>query len=179
MPNYRRLRVTGGTYFFTVNLQDRRSDLLTKHAGKLKHAYNAVIQDWPVETLALCILPDHLHCIWQLPDGDDRYSTRWRLIKTRFSKSLQRTADPAESRRPGERGIWQRRYWEHLVRDEDELEAYTNYIHLNPVKHGLVEDIDDWPHSTWHDYKKTLGRTYGPNDFANMAIPDHFLERDE
>jgi putative transposase len=152
MPNYRRLYVPGGTYFFTVTLQDKRSRLLTEEIGKLRAAYSRVAQDWPFETVAMCVLPDHLHCVWTLPEGDDAFSTRWRLIKLNFSKSLPKSSDPAAGRRTGERGIWQRRFWEQYVRDEKDFEACVNYVHWNPVKHGLVENVEDWPHSTWRRF---------------------------
>ena len=150
MPNYRRLYVPGGTYFFTVNLLDRRSRLLTDEIASLRAAYARVARTWPFETLAICVLPDHLHCVWTLPDGDADFSTRWRLIKLNFSKSLPKACDPAKGRRPAERGIWQRRFWEHAVRDADDLEACVTYVHWNPVKHGLVTEIADWPYSSWH-----------------------------
>jgi putative transposase len=153
MPDYRRLYVPGGTYFFTVNLADRRSRLLTDEIAKLRTAYRTVAATWPFDTIAICVLPDHLHCIWTLPEGDADFSTRWRLIKLNFSKSVAKSADPAQGRRPGERGIWQRRFWEHLVRDEQDMEACINYIHWNPVKHGLVTEIPDWPHSSWHRHQ--------------------------
>tara|TARA_R110001599_G_scaffold236514_1_gene435759 strand:+ start:2599 stop:3096 length:498 start_codon:yes stop_codon:yes gene_type:complete len=150
MPNYRRLYVPAGTYFFTVNLLDRRSRLLTDEIANLRAAYAKVARTWPFETLAICVLPDHLHCVWTLPDGDADFTTRWRLIKLNFSKSLPKACDPAKGRRPAERGIWQRRFWEHAVRDADDLEACVTYVHWNPVKHGLVTEIADWPHSSWH-----------------------------
>jgi len=150
MPDYRRLYVPGGTYFFTAALQDRRSRLLTEEIGRLRAAYATVARTWPFDTVAICILPDHLHCVWTLPEGDADFSTRWRLIKQNFSKSLPKDRDPAPGRRPGERGIWQRRFWEHLVRDEDDLDACVTYTHWNPVKHGLVQEIADWPYSSWH-----------------------------
>lgn len=152
MPNYRRLYVPGGTYFFTLALQDRRSRLLTEEIDKLRAAYRKVSAERPFETVAICVLPDHLHCVWTLPEGDADFPTRWRLIKTAFSKSLPRSFDPASGRRTGERGIWQRRFWEHAVRDDEDLEACINYVHWNPVKHGLVANVEDWPHSTWRRF---------------------------
>jgi putative transposase len=152
MPNYRRYLVPAGTYFFTVALEDRRSHLLTDEIDKLRAAYRKVSAERPFETVAICVLPDHLHCVWTLPEGDADFPTRWRLIKTAFTKSLPQSSDPAQGRRAGERGIWQRRFWEHLVRDEKDLEACINYVHWNPVKHGLVENIEDWPHSTWRRF---------------------------
>ena len=161
MPDYRRLRVPGGTYFFTVNLQNRSDDLLVRHVDELRAAWRAVRQQHMFHELAWVILPNHLHCIWRLPEGDSDFALRWRLIKTRFTKSLPRTFNEPPERRKGERLVWQRRYWEHLVRDDDDLTRLTDYIHWNPVKHGLVKDVDDWPHSSWHDYKGQLGKDFG------------------
>jgi putative transposase len=152
MPDYRRLYVPGGTYFFTVALQDRRSRLLTEEIDRLRAAYRKVARQRPFETVAICILPDHLHSVWTLPEDDADFPTRWRLIKTAFTKSLPPSRDPAAGRRTGERGIWQRRFWEHFVRDETDLEACVNYVHWNPVKHGLVANVEDWPHSTWRRF---------------------------
>lgn len=159
MPEYRRLLVPGGTYFFTVNLADRSSDLLVRHVAELRVAWRATAKAHPFETLAAVVLPDHLHTVWTLPEDDKDFATRWRLIKTRFTAAL-----PAEAkgygRRKGERGVWQRRFWEHAIRDEDDLEAHVNYIHGNPIKHGYVSDIDDWPHSSWHRMKRESGLVY-------------------
>ena len=159
MPNYRRLLVPGGTYFFTVNLADRRSDLLVKHIDHLRQAWRYTVERHTFETVAVVILPDHLHTIWTLPEGDQDFQKRWRLIKTEFTRALP-AADKGEGRRTGERGVWQRRYWEHAIRDEADLEAHIGYIHWNPVKHGYVTDIDDWPHSSWHRFKTESGLTY-------------------
>jgi putative transposase len=158
MPNYRRLFVPGGTFFFTANLADRRSTLLTEHIKLLRAAYAYAAERQPFETVAICVMPEHLHCIWRLPPEDHDYPLRWRLLKSRFSKSLPPEADSRPGRRKGERGIWQRRFWEHLIRDDEDLSRHVDYIHFNPVKHGLVEDPDDWPHSTWHRWKKEYGR---------------------
>ena len=147
MPNYRRYHVPGGTFFFTVNLADRRSRLLTERIDLFKTAYRETRARHPFDTLALCVLPNHLHAVWQLPGGDADYATRWRLIKTGFTRALP--GAPA-GRRPGERAVWQRRFWERWLRDADQLSAAIDYTHGNPVRHGLVPDIRDWPHSTWH-----------------------------
>ncbi len=175
MPNYRRLFIPGGTYFFTVNLLDRRRALLTENIDALRAAYACVTKHHPFETVAICILPEHLHCIWRLPPDDADFTTRWRLIKSRFSKSLPRRADPREGRRKGERGIWQRRFWEHLIRDAEDLDRHVDYIHWNPVKHGLAEEPDEWPFSTYHEWKKEFGRpiTIPPEDWK----PVHLGER--
>ena len=146
MPNYKRNLVEGGTYFFTVNLADRQSTLLTDEIETLRNAYGKVQSKLPFKTIAICILPDHLHCIWELPEGDSDYSTRWRLIKTAFTKSL---SVRGLQRRKGEAGIWQRRYWEHTIETERDLNNCINYIHANPFHHGYVNNIDDWPYSSW------------------------------
>ena len=97
------------------------------------------------------VLPDHLHAIWTLPEGDADFSTRWRLIKSNFSRDLPRSERISTSRAAkSERGIWQRRYWEHQIRDEEDLARHVDYIHFNPVKHGLVARARDWPHSSFH-----------------------------
>lgn len=158
MPNYRRLLVPGGDYFFTVNLIDRRSTLLTDNIERLRTAYGYVQSRHPFETVAIYVLPEHLHCIWRLPPGDAGFSLRWRLIKSRFSKPLPRSSDLRHGRRDGERGVWQRRFWEHHIRDAEDLDRHVDYIHWNPVKHMLVDEPDDWPYSTYHAWKKEYGR---------------------
>ena len=158
MPNYRRVFVPGGEYFFTVNLLDRRQSVLTENIDALRAAYGYVQKHHPFETIAICILPDHLHCIWRLPPDDDDYPMRWRLLKSRFTKSLPPSVDSRVGRRKGERGIWQRRFWEHCIRDDEDLSQHIDYIHWNLVKHGLVEDPGDWPYSTYHEWKKEVGR---------------------
>jgi putative transposase len=150
MPDFRRNRVPGGTYFFTVNLFDRRSDLLIKHIDLLRKAVQVVRLKSYFEINAWVILPDHMHCLWTLPPGDVDFPNRWRAIKIRFSKSLP----IIEPRSPvmiekGERGIWQRRYWEHTVRDDADYAAHMDYVHFNPVKHGLVAQPGDWSFSTF------------------------------
>jgi putative transposase len=153
MSRYRRANIEGGVFFFTVTLADRSSDLLVRHIDRLRRMYMSAQQSNPFETIAICVLPDHLHAIWGLPDGDSNFSLRWSLIKSGFSRGLPgempRTASKAARR---ERGIWQRRYWEHAVRDDRDLERHVDYIHFNPVKHGYVTKVADWPHSTFHRY---------------------------
>lgn len=175
MPNYRRLFIPGGTYFFTVNLFDRRTKLLTENIGALRAAYGLVARRHAFETVAICILPEHLHCIWRLPPDDHDYPTRWRLIKSRFSKALPCTTDTLGGRRKGERGVWQRRFWEHAIRDAQDLDAHVAYIHWNPVKHGLVAAPEDWRWSTYHEWKKEVGRPINvPPGYWN---PLHLGER--
>lgn len=147
MSNYHRARVPGGIYFFTVNLAVRGSDLLIRHIDELRASYGAVMRGMAFETQAVVILPDHLHAIWRLPQGDADFSTRWKLIKGGFSKRV--SLDPSRSYskvRKGERGIWQRRFWEPCIRDEADWLAHMEYIRWNPVKHGLVEVPEEWPH---------------------------------
>jgi putative transposase len=152
MSRYRRAKITGGTFFFTVTLADRSSDLLVSHVDRLRSAYRTIQRRRPFETVAICILPDHLHAIWTLPDDAD-YSTRWNLIKSNFSRSLPATPSRSSSKiAKREKGIWQRRYREHLIRDDDDLTRHIDYIHFNPVKHGLVTRVVEWPHSSFHNH---------------------------
>lgn len=160
MPYYRRWFVPGGTFFFTVNLVRRDARLLTDQVDLLRAAWRDAALRRPFETVAVCVLPDHLHCIWTLPEGDHDYPGRWRRIKSAFSRAMPAGADPDRGRRKGERGIWQRRYWEHLIRDERDLSAHIDYIHFNPVKHGLVREIDDWPYSSWRRWKRESERPW-------------------
>jgi putative transposase len=144
--NYRRLYVPGGTYAFTVCLDDRKSRLLVDRVYDFLRAYARVQSNHSFETVAWCVLPNHLHTIWRLPEDDFDFSTRWRLIKHGFTRSV------------GETSIWQNRFWEHLIRDERDLSEQMDYIHWNPVKHGYVSDPADWPHSSWHRYRHAWGR---------------------
>ncbi|MFZ3236675.1 MAG: transposase [Stellaceae bacterium] len=148
MPNYRRNRVAGATYFFTVNLHDRRSRLLLTHIDALREVVREVRRQLPFRIDGWVVLPDHMHCLWTLPEGDSDFPDRWRRIKAGFSKSLP---DAGNGGRPhkGERGIWQRGYWEHTIRDDGDYAAHMDYIHFNPVKHGLAQDPGDWPFSSF------------------------------
>ena len=150
MPDYRRNRVPGGTYFFTVNLRDRHADLLVTQIEALRNAVRDTSRLMPFHIDAWVVLPEHMHCLWTLPEGDADFPNRWRTIKTAFSKSLPRTATTTPANlRPGERGIWQRRYWEHTIRDERDYAAHMDYIHFNPVKHGLAQHPAEWKYSTF------------------------------
>ena len=145
MRIYRRDFTPGGLYFFTLNLAERRHNrLLIEQIGTLRQAFRKTKRDHPFHIEAICILPDHLHCLMQLPDGDDDYPTRLRLIKARFSNAMPKRERRTASRmRKGERGIWQRRYWEHRIRDQRDYNAHMDYIHDNPVKHGYVKRVRD------------------------------------
>jgi len=151
MTAYRRNLVAGGTYFFTVNLADRRLSLLTGNIELLRAAFRYTRHRHPFTIDAIVILPDHLHALWTLPAGDSDFATRWRLIKTTFSRGLRPIERVSASRSSkGERGIWQRRFWEHTIRDDDDFARHVDYIHFNPVKHSYVERVRDWPFSSFH-----------------------------
>ncbi|AXQ28853.1 transposase [Solimonas sp. K1W22B-7] len=153
MSRYRRSRTAGASYFFTVTLADRHEALLTRHIDLLRNAYQDSARRRPFETIAICILPDHLHALWELPADDSDFSTRWAAIKSGFSHLLPPSPNPGASKqRKREKGIWQRRFWEHQIRDELDLQRHIDYIHYNPVKHGLVPSTADWPHSSFHRY---------------------------
>jgi putative transposase len=151
MPNYRRNYLAGGCYFFTVALAERKSSLLIDAIDQLRSAVSGVKARHPFTINAWVVLPEHMHSIWTLPEGDNDYPLRWRLIKSHFSRSLPSVEYRRESRiNKNERGIWQRRYWEHTVKDEDDYRRCFDYIHYNPVKHGHVKRAIDWPYSTFH-----------------------------
>lgn len=152
MSDYRRCLIPGGCYFFTVNLLQRYpNDLLIRHIGILRDVVRNVRFTKPFFINAWVVMPDHMHCIWTLPQGDSGFSARWRLIKSHFSKGLPAIERRSTSRlAKNERGIWQRRFWEHVIRDEHDFEVHMNYIHYNPVKHGYVRRVIDWPYSTFH-----------------------------
>src|SRR5215475_12363937 len=135
MPRYRRAKIEGGVFFFTVTLADRSSDLLVLHIDRLRQVYISVQQRYPFETIAICVLPDHLHAVWSLPEGDSNFPLRWSLIKSGFSRGLAGNARPSASKiAKRDKGIWQRRYWEHAIRDDADLARHVDYIHFNPSK---------------------------------------------
>jgi putative transposase len=150
---YRRTATTGGTYFFTVNLAQRDRKLLVDHVDVLRSAMREVMVRHPFYIDAAVILPDHLHAVWTMPADDSSYPVRWALIKAGFSRRIPRgeRCNPSRASK-GERGIWQRRYWEHLIRDERDYARHVDYIHYNPVRHGHVKWASDWPYSSIHRY---------------------------
>jgi REP-associated tyrosine transposase len=157
MSEYRRWRLDGGTFFFTL-VTYRRQGWLTSDLGRttLREAFRQVRSRRPFKIVAIVLLPDHLHTVWQLPGQDCDYATRWLQIKTLATRALAGRIGSMEvsdsRRRRGEHGIWQRRFYEHLCRDEADLKRMVDYIHGNPVKHRLVGRVRDWPWSSFHRY---------------------------
>lgn len=153
---YRRARTEGGTYFFTLVTHNRREFLCEpENIALLKAAFRHVIAQHPFKIEAIVVLPDHLHCIWTLPEGDSNFSTRWRLVKGYFTRKCDATYRGRRSvsrEQKGEQAVWQRRFWEHQIRDEQDFTRHVEYIHYNPVKHGLVEAPCEWSHSSFHRY---------------------------
>ena len=167
MVHYRRIRLEGGTYFFTVTLADRRARVLTDHVDLLRSVFRRVQTARPFAIVAMVVLPDHLHAIWTLPAGDADYSGRWRAIKAGFTRDLVAGGMPLVRKDKGEYDLWQRRFWEHTVRDEADLAAHVEYIHFNPVKHGLVKQVRDWPWSSFHQYVR---RGWLAEDWGGISI---------
>jgi REP-associated tyrosine transposase len=167
MPNYRRAFAPGASWFFTVNLLDRRSDLLTNRIDALREATRWTQARHPFHIDAVVVLPDHIHTVWTLPPEDTDFSMRWRLIKSHFAKSIPKGERLSRVRQArGERGIWQRRFWEHLIRDERDYGRHVEYCYINPVKHGLVDRVQDWPFSSFH---RDVGVGLFPADWAGQA----------
>jgi len=178
MTNYRRRRIAGGSYFFTVNLADRGSTLLVDRIDTLRRACCTVLADHPVRIDAMVVLPDHLHAVWTLPPGDDDFSTRWKKIKTAFTKSVTKSVGgtwPCGRSKvlKGERGLWQRRFWEHAIRDQADMNGHIEYCWINPVKHGLVRRVADWPHSSFH---RAVRERVVPEDWGGTAREGAFGE---
>lgn len=176
MPNYRRANVKGGTYFFTV-ATFRRLPILTEAPVRmaLREAIEKTRISHPFQIDAWVLLPDHLHCIWTLPEGDADFSMRWSKIKRHVSQQCcdtfgsKETSDSRSKRH--ESGIWQRRFWEHQIRDDNDFERHVDYVHWNPVKHGLAARASDWPYSTFHRFARN--GVYSLNwGLGHVHIPD-------
>ncbi len=168
---YRRVLIPGASYFFTVNLLNRKSSLLTDNINQLRHAFSVARSYHPFTIDGIVILPDHLHMVMSLPKEDDKYSLRWNIIKGIFSKQIEPEEAVAASRKTKrERGIWQRRFWEHLIQDEWDYEHHINYIHYNPVKHGYVTTPIEWKYSSIHRFIQAdlLPKNWGCNDEFNV-----------
>lgn len=149
---YRRSWHPGGTYFFTVNCLNRKDNtLLIDNIDILRQAIKTTKRSHPFTIHAWDVLPDHMHCVIELSENDCDFALRWRLIKMLFSRNIPKNEYRNEVRKKRrERGVWQRRYWEHLIRNEEDYRAHMDYVHINPVKHGLVDQVKDWPYSTFH-----------------------------
>jgi putative transposase len=158
MSTYRRAKTTGGTYFFTVVTYHRQRFLCDEPVRTaLREAIHEVRAAYPFAIDGWVLLPDHLHCIWNLPSDDSDFGKRWAMIKRfvtkRCAPELLRAALLNDSKRKrNESTVWQRRYWEHMIRDEGDYLRHMDYLHFNPVKHGLVQCVKDWPYSTFHRY---------------------------
>ena len=144
MPNYRRWYGEGGTFAFTVCLADRSQTTLTDEIAIIKRAYADTLTPRGIRTLALCVMPNHLHAVWRMADGDTNYPGAWQGFKRRVTNRLSQR-------------IWQDRYYESMIETDAQLTHAVNYVHGNPVHHGYVRDAADWPHSTWHRWKHERG----------------------
>ena len=165
MGNYRRLYLPGGTYFFTVVTYQRKPYLANDtRINLLRHAFREVKAKRPFDFVAAVILPNHLHCLWNLPIDDADFSTRWQMIKTAFSRHI-----PVKVRKDGAKTVWQPRFYEHCIRDENDFHRHLDYIHYNPVKHGLVSAPIDWPYSS---FKRFVALGWYEENWGEIAPPD-------
>jgi putative transposase len=177
--NYRRPKINGGTFFFTLVTYERRKLFSEqRNINLLRKVIQEIKQVHPFKMQAYVLLPDHFHCIWTLPDDDDDFSTRWRLIKSYFTRScvLPEKYKPTLTRKSkGEQCVWQRRFWEHAIRNDSDFENHAAYIHFNPVKHGYVTDPKDWQQSSIHYYiEKGIypGNWGGDNMFVLESVQE-------
>lgn len=170
MPFYRRMHLPGASYFFTVNLAQRGDDALVRQIDCLRQAFRATAAEHPLACDAIVILPDHLHAVWTLPPGDDDFSIRWRKLKARFThwSGLTRPTSTSKTRKR-EAGLWQRRFWEHAIRDGADHAAHVSYCLMNPVKHGLVAKAEDWPFSSIHRDNRA-GLHVDPDRCLNVQV---------
>jgi putative transposase len=170
MVRYRRNFVAGGTYFFTATLADRTSHALVHHVDALRVSFRATRLAHPFAIDAIVVLPDHLHIVMTLPQENADYPTRWQLIKRRFTAAVANAGAPIPRHPNGEHALWQRRFWEHTIRDDRDFERHVDYVHINPVKHGFVTRVRDWPHSSFHRYVRN---GLLPEDWAGDALMNH------
>ncbi|AUB81559.1 REP-associated tyrosine transposase [Candidatus Thiodictyon syntrophicum] len=171
MSDYHRIRMPGGSYFFTLSLYDRRAAVLTDEQVRaaLREAVLTVRRERPFHVDAWVLMPDHLHCIWTLPEGDADYSVRWSQIKRLVTQSapipgLRPRSESRMRRREG--NLWQRRFWEHLIRDDQDFERHFDYVHWNPVKHGYTVAARDWP---WSTFSRSVGAGLYPEHWGELA----------
>jgi putative transposase len=177
MPNYRRHFQPGGTYYFTAALADRHETTLVSQIERLRNAWRRVSLQLPFQTVAVCVLPELIHAVWTLPPGDSNYPERWRRIKHDFSIGLPVSEKLSSSQHfKHEKGIWQRRFWEHFIRDEDDFERVINYIYFNPVKHGWCESVKDWRYSSFH---RDVAAGLFPQSWGGISITDFPKEMGE
>lgn len=170
---YRRDPIPGGTYFFTVALADRRSTLLTTSIAELRAAFRAVRDQRPSTIDAIVILPDHLHAIFNLPQGDADFALRWRRIKTIFTRAVIAGGATFTPRDGGGHTAWQRQFWEHTIRDATDFARHVDYIHYNPCKHGYVAGPWDWPHSS---FRRFVSKDVLPSDWGKAIGDDGSCE---
>jgi putative transposase len=170
MVNYRRNLVPGGTFFFTVALSNRRSLVLVENVALLRQAFQKTRVEKPFAIDAIVILPEHLRAIMTLPPADFDYSGRWRRVKSLFTRAIVNSGVFVARDSRGEYQLWQRRFWEHTIRDDADFERHVDYIHFNPVKHNLVSRVADWPHSSFHRY---VQRGVLPQDWAGVVGGAH------
>jgi putative transposase len=166
MVRYRRNFVAGGTYFFTATLVDRKSHALVRHVDLLRAAFRATRRGHPFAIDAVVVLPDHLHIVMTLPQGDADYPSRWQLIKRRFTDAVAKAGVSIPRHANEEHALWQRRLWEHTIRDDRDFQRHVDDIYFNLVKHGLVARARDWPHSSFHRHGLL------PEDWAADAPSD-------
>lgn len=150
MVLYRRNHVPGGTYFFTLTLADRSSRTLVEQIDALRWSLRKTRAERPFEIIAMVVLPEHLHAVWRLPEGDEAYSTRLQVFKGRFTRALKARGVCIPRSHRGEPIVWAKRFWEHTIRNDDDLRAHVDYVHYNPVKHSLTDRVSAWPYSTFH-----------------------------
>jgi putative transposase len=158
MVRYRRMRVPQGTYFFTVTLRDRRSDLLVRHVDALRDAWRSAQDRAPHRVIAAVVLPEHLHAVLRFDADDGDYSRFWQEFKKGFTRRIRSVTERSS--------VWQPRFWEHTIRDEDDLCAHVDYVHINPLKHGLVNRVRDWP---WSSFHRAVRRGELPLDWGDAA----------
>ena len=166
MVHYRRNYLSGGTFFFTVTLRDRGAATLVDYIGPLRQAVRVTHQQRPFTIDAMVVLPEHIHALWTLPAGDSDYAGRWRAIKSHFTRALLKQGIQLSRNARGEYKLWQRRYWEHTIRDEQDLKHHLDYIHYNPVKHRLVNTVYEWPYSSFHRFVR---QGVYPHDWAGLG----------
>jgi putative transposase len=163
---YRRSFVPGGTFFFTVALSNRRSSILVDNIVSLRQAFRVTRGERPFEIDAIVILPEHLHAVMTLPAADSDYSGRWRRLKSLFTRAIAKSGVLITQDSRGEYQLWQRRFWEQTIRNDHDFARHVDYIHYNPVKHGLVLRVADWPHSSFHRYVRQGAL---PTDWAGVV----------